>query len=257
MRGPMNRYARSRRSHASFYAMALLFQLVDRISKLEYKPPVTVGIIAVNLILFFLPRLRQMLPSYVKPLISSVLHYTTTRRTCLNPRAVIRGERHRLLASCFIHASDIHVLLNSSSLLYKGVALETSMGSFFFFSLVIFLGLTSHALYVLLALVWKAIASPQLMDKCVVGFSGVLFGLKVILNSNSRYGRQADRILGVRIPAGAAPWAELILASALMPRVSFLGHLCGILAGLIYVYLPATVAKATHRLSMLRHARVD
>lgn len=248
MRGPMNRYVRSRRPHGSIYAAALFFQLVDRISKLERKPPVTLSLIVINIALFFLPRLKRMLPPHVHPLISAVKSRTATRLTCLNPRAVIRGERYRLLTSCMIHASDLHVILNSSSLLYKGVALESSMGPFVFLSLVVYLALTSHALYVLLAFMANKVGISSLMDRCVVGFSSVLFGLKVILNTNPRYGRRADQIFGFRLPGGTAPWTELFLASFLMPRVSFLGHLCGILAGLIYVFLSARIAFVARRI---------
>lgn len=248
MGGPFNRYVRSRRPHTSIYAVVLFFQLVDRISKLERKPPVTLSLIVVNMALFFLPRLKRMLPTWFHPLTDAVKFRTATRLTCLNPRAVIRGERYRLLTCCVIHASDIHVILNSLSLLYKGVSLESSMGPFIFLSLIVYLAVTSHALYVFLAFMANKVGISVLMDKCVVGFSSVLFGLKVILNTNPNYGRRADQIFHIRLPGGTAPWTELLLASLLMPRVSFLGHLCGIFAGLIYVFLSARITSMTRRI---------
>jgi hypothetical protein len=39
----------------------------------------------------------------------------------------------------------------------------------------------------------------------------------------------------IPIPTKYACWAELVVAQILMPNVSFLGHLSGILAGLLFL----------------------
>ena len=41
----------------------------------------------------------------------------------------------------------------------------------------------------------------------------------------------------MRIPTKYAAWAELALIQLLVPNASFLGHLCGIAAGLIYIFV--------------------
>jgi len=64
------------------------------------------------------------------------------------------------------------------------------------------------------------------------GFSGVLFAMKVVLNSQSD---DYTNVYGVLVPARYAAWAELILIQMFVPGVSFLGHLSGILAGLVYL----------------------
>lgn len=46
------------------------------------------------------------------------------------------------------------------------------------------------------------------------------------------------QILGFRVHTRYAAWLELVLISLLVPNASFLGHLCGILAGILYVELP-------------------
>lgn len=150
-----------------------------------------------------------------------------------------------------------------TSFLYKGVTLESALGSEYFLALVVYLSITAHTLYVLIALVAHRLGiTSALMNRCVVGFSGVIFGLKVVINSDQRYTDRATRVFGISLPGGGAPWAELLLASALMPNVSFLGHLTGILAGLIYVYLPREVSRAMataqrRRTGMVTQAHVD
>lgn len=67
-----------------------------------------------------------------------------------------------------------------------------------------------------------------------VGFSGVLFGMKVVLNSQSE---NYTNVHGLIVPARYAAWAELIIIQMFVPGVSFLGHLGGILAGLLYLKL--------------------
>lgn len=75
----------------------------------------------------------------------------------------------------------------------------------------------------------------SLLSSCAVGFSGVLFGLKVVLNHNSS--GWTDVGIGIRLPTKYAAWAELLIIQLITPNVSFLGHLCGIAAGLMHVYV--------------------
>lgn len=71
-------------------------------------------------------------------------------------------------------------------------------------------------------------------NEYAVGFSGVLFAMKVVLYSQSD---NYTYVQGLMVPARYAAWAELILIQMFVPGVSFLGHLGGILAGLLYLYL--------------------
>lgn len=74
-------------------------------------------------------------------------------------------------------------------------------------------------------------------NEYAVGFSGVLFAMKVVLNSRSE---DYSYVHGVIVPSRYAAWAELVLIQMFVPGVSFLGHLGGILAGLLYLRLKAT-----------------
>lgn len=246
----------------SLYGVVLLYQLFEHIAALESKPPITITLIILNLSIFAIPHLRPYLPAALAPRAQTLYEFFRSARVCLHPGAVLRGERWRLILSSFVHSNDLHVLYNMTSFLYKGVTLESALGSEYFLALIVYLSITAHTLYVLIALGARHLGiTSSLMNRCVVGFSGVIFGLKVVINSDQRYADRAVRIFGISIPGGGAPWAELFLASALMPNVSFLGHLTGILAGLIYVYVPRGVSRFVATTGrgrrMWRHPRAD
>lgn len=165
---------------------------------------------------------------------------------CLQPRRVLeRGEWGRLLSAAFLHADASHLYYNLSSLLWKGVRLEARLGSAAFAGLVAELLLLSHAAVALGAAALAAYAPAAYAylyyDTCMVGFSAVLFGLKVVLNAGDD---SWSEVAGIRLPAKYLCWAELFVASALNPRASFFGHLCGIAAGLAHVHLAAPAASA-------------
>lgn len=70
-----------------------------------------------------------------------------------------------------------------------------------------------------------------------VGFSGVLFAMKVVLNSQSD---NYTQVYGIIVPSRFAAWVELILIQMFVPGVSFLGHLGGILAGILYMHVKSS-----------------
>jgi len=66
--------------------------------------------------------------------------------------------------------------------------------------------------------------------------AGVIFALKVLTSSETPPGREWVHFMWV--PTRYAAWAELILIHLLVPNASFMGHLAGILSGLIYTSTP-------------------
>ncbi|KXZ53472.1 hypothetical protein GPECTOR_7g922 [Gonium pectorale] len=128
-----------------------------------------------------------------------------------------------------------HVVYNMISLVWKGVQLERRYGHLLFGALVAELLAAAHLITVALAALLAAnIPGYRYLyrDQCAVGFSAVLFGLKVVLNHDSP---GFSQVMGVTLPTKYLCWAELVLASYLNPSASFLGHLAGILAGLLHV----------------------
>lgn len=235
---------------ASLYGVMLLYQLVERMSAMDVKAPVTIALIITNLLIYALPQLRNFLPRELAFGRQFIARWTIPGRVCLNPERVLyHGERWRLLLSSFVHVSDVHVLYNCTSLFFKGVELEPRLGSEHFLALVLFLSVVAHVIYVAVAFVARATGvSEGLMRRCVVGFSGVLFGMKVVVRSRGRGGGGGVRVnrggFGrVAVVARGSVWTELLFAQVLMPNVSFLGHLAGILAGFVYVKLERVLVR--------------
>jgi rhomboid domain-containing protein 1 len=225
-----------RRGPASFVLAA---QLLQRIVALERKPPVTILIIAVQIVVYALVELNKsrMLPAGHVPISRVVLPWISVQNGCLNPSKVLLGQRYRLVLASFVHLSDTHLLYNMLSFVHKGVTLETELGSVTFAALVIYLGFISHALYTIFAIsLAHAGISNNWINKCVAGFSGVIFGLSTVLNMSADYRDAAESIFQVRLPLQAAVF-ELALAQVLVPNASFAGHLCGVIAGFGYVAL--------------------
>lgn len=142
----------------------------------------------------------------------------------------------RFFLSPFYHASESHLFYNMMSLLWKGIQLETSMGSNEFAAMVVALLGMSQGITLLLAksLVLFFDYERAYYSEYAVGFSGVLFAMKVVLNSRSE---DYTNVHGLLVPARYAAWAELIIIQMFVPGVSFLGHLGGILAGILYLKL--------------------
>ncbi|BAB64219.1 unknown protein [Oryza sativa Japonica Group] len=187
------------------------------------RPPVTAALLAANALLYLRPgSLDALLPSL--------------NRVAFNPHLIIHYcDLTRFFLSAFYHLSETHFFFNMSSLLWKGIQLETSMGSVEFASMVAALLGMSQGITLLLSKGLLLFGNDEAYyDQYAVGFSGVLFGMKVVLNAWSD-----DYVFlhGVVIPAKYAAWAELLLIQAFIPGTSLIGHLGGILAGLAYLWL--------------------
>ncbi|KAL2653952.1 hypothetical protein R1flu_022080 [Riccia fluitans] len=220
----MNRGGRSRRpggGNGMLYMLAL--HAASQFMQLPRKPPITATLIVANTVVHLRPGvLDQVLP--------------TVHEVCLNPYLILKDwDARRLLLSAFFHVDDAHLVYNMISLLWKGVQLEGSMGSTKFAGMVaVLLGL-SHGLVVASAKfldVFTEYPGPM-YSECAVGFSAVLFALKMVLNWNSP---DYTNVYGILVPSRYAAWAELVFIQMFVPGTSFLGHLCGVVAGLLYIH---------------------
>lgn len=219
-----DRMNRSRgRGRNSITLSLLLLHVSSQYSELDRKPPVTAGLIAANTLVYLRPGpLDYMLPSFSE--------------VSLSPYLVVQNrDLKRLFLSAFYHEDESHLVYNIFSLFSKGVQLETMMGSTKFASMVaVLLGL-SHGIVVVLAKVLATFFDDPYpwTSECTIGFSSVLFALNVVLNSNSG----STSVYGVLLPQQYAAWAELLIIQMIVPKVSFLGNLSGIFAGLLYLWL--------------------
>ncbi|KAK9790945.1 hypothetical protein WJX73_005858 [Symbiochloris irregularis] len=97
------------------------------------KPPITLIFVLVNVLLFLQPEgVRDFVPA--------------ASTACLQPFLIVTGKQYgRLLWSAFLHADERHLLVNMSSLLWKGSLLEPAMGCGSFLFLVTELLIVSQA----------------------------------------------------------------------------------------------------------------
>lgn len=204
-----------------------VYLLIAELLRSDRLPPVTLFTIALN-VLIYLEILDFDLPS-----LGSV---------CLSANYLIRNkEWSRILLSPFFHGDDWHLYYNMLSFSIKGRSLEKRHGSVYFFILLAVFTVSCSLIYVIIEYTGFSInGSRLLLDNCAVGFSGVIFALKVLTTHNLPDGNvQAFGIF--TLPSKYAYWAELIMISYLTPNASFAGHLAGIIVGLLYIYGPLKI----------------
>uniref|UniRef100_A0A8D9E0F0 Rhomboid-related protein 4 n=1 Tax=Cacopsylla melanoneura TaxID=428564 RepID=A0A8D9E0F0_9HEMI len=162
-----------------------------------------------------------------------------TSTTCISGANVLFKKKYSLLwTSALRHGDDMHLYYNMTSFTIKGRYLENKYGPINFILLLVSLVFLSSTFYVATAYtmyIYYEEEYSQLME-CAIGFSGVLFALKVIVTREKP--SDSYSLLGLSLPAWAAAWAELVLISIMVPNASFKGHLAGILAGLLYTDTP-------------------
>uniref|UniRef100_A0A8C6ZN86 Rhomboid domain containing 1 n=1 Tax=Nothoprocta perdicaria TaxID=30464 RepID=A0A8C6ZN86_NOTPE len=207
-----------RRQRGISAGLLLLFYEISRVG-FQNIPPVTLGTLALNIILFLNP---------LGPL----------SEVCISVNeSFYRKNWWRLLLSPIHHADDWHLYFNMVSMLWKGIMLERKLGSAWLAYIIavfsVLIGVVYMALEYALA---ELLGDPTYKMICAVGFSGVLFALKV-LNNHYNPGRFSS-VLGMQISNKYACWVELVAIHLVSPGTSFAGHLAGILVGLMYTVGP-------------------
>lgn len=162
--------------------MLLFYQLFGVIG-IENIPPVTLGTIGLQVAVF----LRLFKLPWYKP-----------TQVCVSAYKVwTKKEYSRLIFAAIEHGDDWHLYYNMLSFAFKGQSLERRFGSVkFAYIIAIFTVLTNVVLVAL-----NTIASDYLdldfADHCAVGFSGVIFALKVLTTHyDSNY---TNQIMGIPI----------------------------------------------------------
>ncbi|XP_029026938.1 rhomboid-related protein 4 [Betta splendens] len=183
---------------------------------LDNIPPVTLAVLAINVYLYLFP---------LAPLL----------QTCVSVHWF--KEWRRLLLSPLHHVDDWHLYFNMVSFVWKGIRLERRLGGpWFLYLLSVFSLLTGLVYLVLEAFLTELTQDQSHSMSCAVGFSGVLFALKVL--SNHYHPGGVTYMMGFPVSNRYASWVELVLIHITSPGTSFVGHLAGILVGLLYTAGP-------------------
>uniref|UniRef100_A0A0N5AFU8 Rhomboid domain-containing protein n=1 Tax=Syphacia muris TaxID=451379 RepID=A0A0N5AFU8_9BILA len=213
----------SRDRQRNYGVILLAYHLLNS----DYIPPVTLGTILFQIIVFlgFIPALD---------------HFKIPAMCLLPSRIISQHEWLRLFASLIMHADDMHLYYNMISFLWKGRRLETRFGSRRFFILLMTFCISTSICMVALSYLVEVVfgfRSLQLMKQCAVGFSGVIFALKVLHNN---YFPDSDSVIFGWFPVSSryGCWVELFLIQMVTPNASFIGHLAGIIVGLLYLNGP-------------------
>ena len=180
-------------------------------------PPVTVFLVVVNVACGALQFLMDE---------------ASTRRFTLSANAVfVEAQWYRVVSSAFLHGGALHLGMNMLSTLAIGGALEREVGSAALATYVAWAVPLTGAAAAAVAMAWSALSGdPAHAAQHSLGFSGVLFALAA-----SEAWRPPDRprsIFGLAtVPGAYYPWALLVAMQIAIPRVSFVGHLAGLLVG--------------------------
>jgi len=218
--------------------LALIAELALQFNRLPIKPKVTAALLVANIGIYLTDFGRS--PS-------------VRRLNCLCAEKILANKLvdmpvNRLLLSGFLHADDMHLYYNMISLMWKGSQLEPDIGTETFALLCLFSLVVSHILY--LGICHSLLSFADYSDSyysCAVGFSAVLFALKYVLNAKSD---NMTTVNGITLPLKWAAWAELVLVSVVSKNASFVGHLAGILAGMLWVHVVAPLFTARSRRRM-------
>ncbi|XP_061683066.1 rhomboid-related protein 4 [Syngnathoides biaculeatus] len=206
------------RQRSSHLGLLLLLSQLYQVG-LDNVPPVTLAVLGLNAYLFLFPAAPLM-------------------KACVSVRqAWGSGEWSRLILSPFHHADDMHLYFNMVSLLMKGLRLERRLGAAWFaYTLAVFSLLTGVLYLAMEAGLTQLTGDGSHSAACAVGFSGVLFALKVLNNHYHPGG--VTYVMGFPVANRYASWVELVLIHITAPGTSLIGHLAGILAGLLYTTGP-------------------
>ena len=247
MFGGRSRHSPYQQSSRSYYGV---FLLLAELSRTSHIPPVTLAVIALNVLIYF-----DIFPLFGLS--------TNLQSVCISTHSVLdQGDYKRILLAPFFHGDDYHLYYNMASFLSKGQQLEYFFGgSQYFATLLVILTVASSLMIVILGqLAASLFDNPEYLFTCAVGFSAVIFALKVITTHYTPH-QNASSWLGGFIPVSTKylVWFELVFIQLITPNVSFLGqssrahrtrtfesflfalhlgHLAGILVGLLYTMGP-------------------
>jgi membrane associated rhomboid family serine protease len=149
------------------------------------------------------------------------------------PRMVLyTHEYYRVFTSTLFHANLMHIGMNMLSTSAISTSVEKKIGTIRLFLSIWWAIILTSTLYVTITYIASSVFGyDDWMYQHAVGYSGIIFHLTVIechLHPGLR------NVFGtVQVPTYWYPWVLLVVLQFIMPNLSFLGHLVGILTGTV------------------------
>lgn len=160
--------------------------------------------------------------------------YTETDLMLIPSLVVHNLELSRVVTSLLYHAQEWHLYYNMTSLLWKGSSLERAVGTKRHVAITLLLGVISQFLYIGCAYARQQyLGDATSMHTALCGFSGVLFGYKVLLTQGAPPEHMSALMGILPLQTRYLVWGELLLMHFMFPNSSFVAHLCGIVAALM------------------------
>lgn len=165
---------------------------------------------------------KQRIPVYtliafcVYVFISGLFKGDIVSTWAIHPSAVLSGEYYRLVSALFIHLDIIHLLFNMYALYLYGGYMADGYGGGAFLKAFFVTGIGSS-----LGVLWFGG-----VNVLTAGASGAIFGIVAYLYTQA--------ILKRRIDSGSLfPVVVWLVISNMMPGVSVIGHISGLVAGIV------------------------
>ncbi|CAM9169986.1 unnamed protein product [Ectocarpus fasciculatus] len=152
-------------------------------------------------------------------------------------RIIYLGEYYRVITGALLHGGLMHIVFNMMSFLSIGSGLEVAFGTLSLLFTILWSMILAGAVHCgaeWVMTVWVT-HDPKYVNQASVGFSGVIFTLALMESYRST--QPTRSVFGmIQVPTRMYPWVLLVLLSVFMPNISFVGHLSGILVGVMHVY---------------------
>lgn len=160
----------------------------------------------------------------------NISDYTIQARIVLE-----NSEYYRIVTSAFIHGGIFHIGMNMMSLYQLGGHIERTFGSMQFLFVTIWSLILCGFLYCYLSWFLTYLTGDiSWYLSNAVGYSGVLFAYAMIYSYHAISPTQS--IMGmVEVPSKLYPWILLFLIQILLPNISMIGHLSGVIIGFCIV----------------------
>ena len=182
--------------------------------------------------------------------------YDAFHEVCMAPHWVLHQlQVYRILTAPLFHGGIIHLAFNMTAFVPMASSLERLLGSVQFLHIVFLFVALSSCFHVALAVIAGAFGFNA-MHECAIGFSGVVFGVIVVDTHLQMVPRRS--VFGFfQVPSQYYPVSLLLFLQVIIPSVSFLGHLAGLLAGSAYVsgYLNPLLLRQTTVAALGKRAR--